>query len=160
VCLAGTGIAAGFFCSVPAASLCFAVISFSILGLLAFGFRSPKCIRLTAAAASFAGGMLLAALHPLKPPPTLSVPDNTPVILQGCVVDPALISTEREKFVLELAPGARAQVSLYSRDVGFPALPYGTLVEFTGKVRTTHNFRNPGSFDAVHYLARQSIYWN
>ena len=144
----------------PAASLCFAVISFSILGLLAFGFRSPKCIRLTAAAASFAGGMLLAALHPLKPPPTLSVPDNTRVILQGCVVDPALISTEREKFVLELAPGARAQVSLYSRDGGFPALPYGTLVEFTGKVRTTHNFRNPGSFDAVHYLARQSIYWN
>jgi competence protein ComEC len=34
------------------------------------------------------------------------------------------------------------------------------MVEFTGKVRTTHNYRNPGDFDAVHYLARQSIYWN
>ena len=160
VCVAGTGIAAGFFCSLPATWLWFALIGFSILGFSAFAARSPKCILMTAAAASFAGGMLLATLHPLKPPPTLSVPDNTPVILQGCVVDPALISSEREKFVLELAPGARAQVSLYSRDGSFPALPYGTLVEFTGKVRTTHNFRNPGSFDAVHYLARQSIYWN
>jgi competence protein ComEC len=90
----------------------------------------------------------------------LSVPDNTPAILAGCVVDPALIATDREKFVLELAPGARAQVSLYSHNESFPALPYGTLIEFTGKVRTTHNYRNPGSFDAVHYLARGRIYWN
>ena len=160
VFLAGTGIALGYFCCVPETSLLFALVSFSILGILAFALRSPKCILLTAYGASFAGGMLLAALRPLQPPPTLSVPDNTPVILQGCVVDPALIASEREKFVLELAPGARAQVSLYSRDGHFPALSYGTLVEFTGKVRTTHNYRNPGDFDAVHYLARQSIYWN
>src|SRR5579884_2780150 len=128
------GIATGFFWPVPGISLWLALAGFSILGIAAFALRSPRCILLTAGGVSFAGGMLLAALHPLQPAPTLSVPDNTPVILQGCVVDPALISSEREKFVLELAPGARAQVSLYSRDGTFPALPYGKLIEFTGKV--------------------------
>lgn len=160
VFLGGTGIALGFFYPIPAASLWLALAGCSILALLAFALRSPRCVLLTASGASLAGGMMLAALHPPAAPPTLSVPDNTPVILQGCVVDPALIATEREKFVLELAPGARAQVSLFSKDGNFPALPYGTPVEFTGKVRTTHNYRNPGSFDAVHYLARQLIYWN
>ena len=38
-------------------------------------------------------------------------------------------------------------------------LPYGTRLEFQGKVRRTHNYNDPGTFDAVHYLARQHIYW-
>src|SRR5206468_3513534 len=99
-------------------------------------------------------------------PPSLSIPDNIPAILEGCVVDPALVAADRERFVLELAPGARAQVSLFEKTglakagSTFPTLPYGTRLEFQGKVRRPHNFNNPGSFDAVHYLARQQIYWN
>ena len=42
----------------------------------------------------------------------------------------------------------------------FPSLPYGSNVEFQGKVRTPHNFNDPGTFDSVHFLARQHIYWN
>jgi len=105
-------------------------------------------------------GFALVAARPSVKAPTLSVPDNVPTILDGCVVDPALIATDREKFTVELAPGARSQVSLFAKPAeSFPRLDYGTLVEFTGKVRTPHNYNNPGSFDNTHYLARQKIYW-
>jgi len=110
-------------------------------------------------------GMALGAAHSPHPPPGLSVRDNVPAIFEGCVVDPAFgvsdpagIAADRERFTLELAPHARAQVSLSSRGT-FPELPYGTHLEFQGKVRRTHNYNDPGAFDAVHYLARQQIYW-
>lgn len=106
-------------------------------------------------------GFALVAAHPPHRPPTLSVPDNVPAILTGCVVDPALVAADRERFTVEFAPGARSQVSLFEKPgESFPRLPYGTQVEFTGKVRTPHNYNNPGSFDNVHYLARQRIYWS
>jgi competence protein ComEC len=157
---AGIGIAFGFLSAPGSTSLLLAFALLAGLAALAFAVPSPRAGRVALYSALFAGGALLPTLRPSPIAPHLSVPDNTPAILQGCVVDPALIATDREKFVLELAPGARAQVSLYSHDENFPALPYGALIEFTGKVRTTHNYRNPGSFDAVHYLARQRIYWN
>jgi competence protein ComEC len=99
--------------------------------------------------------------HPFPHPPALSVPDNVTAIFEGCVVDPAVVAADRERFTIELAPGARAQVSLFAKPgEPFPALPYGTRIEFTGKVRSPHNYNNPGSFDAVHYFARQQIYWS
>ncbi len=83
-----------------------------------------------------------------------------PAILSGCVIDPALVAADREKFTVELAPGARSQVSLFAKPTEtFPRLPYGTQIEFTGKIRTPHNYRNPGSFDNVHFLARQRVFW-
>ena len=107
----------------------------------------------------FLGFGLVASRPPVRSP-TLSVPDNIPTILDGCVVDPALIAADREKFTVELAPDARSQVSLFAKlGESFPRLDYGTQVEFTGKVRTPHNYNNPGSFDNTHYLARQKIYW-
>jgi competence protein ComEC len=106
-------------------------------------------------------GMLLGTYHARAAPPSLSIPDNFPAILEGCVVDPAILATDRERFTLELAPAARAQVSLLARpETAFPALPYGTRVEFPGKVRRPHNYNNPGGFDAVNYFARQQIFWN
>src|SRR5690349_7838851 len=83
---------------------------------------------ITCAAAGCAlifSGIVLVAARPGVPPPVLSVPDNTPAIIEGCVVDPALLTTDREHFTLELAPEARAQVSLFAkRDEIFPDLPY------------------------------------
>ena len=106
-------------------------------------------------------GIGLVAIRPFPSSPSLSVPDNVPAVLNGCVVDPALVAADREHFTVELAPGARAQVSLFAKpDQTFPELPYGTVIEFTGKVRRPHNYNNPGAFDAVHYFARQRIYWN
>ena len=105
-------------------------------------------------------GVALVAARPVAPLPSLSVPDNVPAIFDGCVVEPALLAIDRERFTVELAPGARAQVSLSAKpNQTFPELPYGTRIEFQGKVRHPHNYNNPGKFDVVHYLARQRIYW-
>src|SRR5204862_310683 len=93
-------------------------------------------------------GIALVASRGRPSTPSLSVPDNTPAIFEGCVVDPALRAQDRERLTVELAPGARAEVSLFAKAGGsFPTLSYGTRVEFTGKVRRPHNFNNPGSFD-------------
>ncbi len=105
--------------------------------------------------------MALVIARPPAPPPALSIPDNSVAIFQGCVVDPALVGADRERFGIELAPNARAQVSLYAKPgERFPTLPYGTIVELQGKARSPHNYANPGSFDYVHYLARQWTYWS
>jgi competence protein ComEC len=132
-----------------------------LLALLAWS-KSLRRLTLscTLLALTFAGIGLVAA-RPPELAPSLSVPDNTPTILEGCIVDPALLALDRERFTIELAPGARAQVSLFAREgEHFPDLPYGTRVEFLGKVRRTHNYRDPGTFDVVHFLARQHIFWS
>jgi competence protein ComEC len=105
--------------------------------------------------------MALVTGRPSLVPPALSVPDNSTAIFQGCIVDPALVAADRERFGIELAKGARAQVSLFAKPgETFPDLPYGTVIELAAKARRPHNFANPGSFDYVHYLARQQIFWS
>ncbi len=97
--------------------------------------------------------------HPPKTP-RLTVDDGQLAIFEGCVVNPALPSGGRERFDLELAPAIRAQVVLFTRkNLQIPALPYGTRIEFTGRIRPIHNFNNPGSFDALRYFARRQVYW-
>jgi competence protein ComEC len=94
------------------------------------------------------------------PAPELDVEAREVVVVAGCVVDPPAASGDRERFVLELEPGARAQVTLYARDdEKLPALEYGQMVEVEGRVRKPRNFRNPGAFDFARYLARQDIFW-
>lgn len=123
--------------------------------------RRGVAARIAASAATVFLGIALVVARPFPPPRVLSVPDNTIAIFDGCVTDPGLTGADRERFGVELAAGARAEVSLYNKPgETFPALPYGASVEFQGKARTPHNFGNPGAFDYQHYLARQHIYWN
>jgi len=154
------GIAVAYYQPVNLAEASLAVAALSVLAVAGYVTgtrRGAAAAGLTAAA--FAGTVVL-ALHPTAARPSLSVRDNLPAIFEGCVADPALTATDRERFVFELAPGARVQVSLSSHDGRFPALPYGTHLEFQGRVRQTHNYNDPGAFDNVHYLARRQIYWN
>ena len=138
-----------------------ALSSVVILALLAQFLGLPRARRLGTITASGFAGVALVTLHPEPPAPRLSVPDGALATLGGCIVEPALVASERERFTLELDAGARAHVSLFVKDgVQFPDLPYGSNVEFVGKVRRPHNFGNPGSFDSVAYLARQQVYWN
>lgn len=110
--------------------------------------------------ALLAAGVLIDIVHRPPPPPRLNTEDGAPVVLAGCVVEPAVLAANREQFVLELEPGARVRVNLYLREgEEGPALRYGQRIEIDAKVRSPHNFENPGAFDYVHYLARQDVFW-
>lgn len=107
-----------------------------------------------------ASGLLAALLHRPRRAPALDAGPDETVSISGCVVDPALLSDGRDQFTLELARRARARVSLAIRPgETAPRLDYGQRVEIEAKVRSPHNFENPGEFDYRAFLAGQNIYW-
>jgi competence protein ComEC len=129
--------------------------AFALLGVVAVWKKTGNRIAGAPVLLAFLStGALVAA-------PELDTPDNAPVILSGCVVEPAVLARDREQFTLELAPHARARVNWYLREgETAPAFQYGQIVEIPAKTRRPHNYQNPGAFDYVHFLARQSIYWS
>lgn len=132
-----------------------AMAAFTLLGIPAGRLRA-----VCASLALFFAGALTALLHTPGPPPTIDATARETVILGGCVVEPPAISESRERFVLELEPRARAQVTLYTKSgESLPALHYGERVELDAKIRAPRNFGNPGAFDYATYLGRQDIYW-
>jgi competence protein ComEC len=157
-------IAAGIlvyrFLPIPQSELLYAIGAFLLLGGLAL-YRQSRILAGTCCLLGlFFGGALLALVHTSGPPPELDAEGREIVILGGCVVEPPAISGERERFLLELAPRARAQVTLYTREAeSLPPLRYGQNVELDARVRKPHNYGNPGAFDYAHFLARQDIYW-
>ena len=97
----------------------------------------------------------------LKKVPELDAVQNELVTLSGCVVEPPRLAPDREQFVMELAPGARARVNLFVKPGDPPpALEYGQLAEVQGRVRRPRNYQNEGAFDIEGYLQRQRIYWS
>ena len=106
-------------------------------------------------------GILDFALHRPPPAPEIDAGFRETVVLDGCVVEPTVFSPGREQFTLELDWRARARVSLPVPDDSAPQqkLAYGQRVEIEARVRSPHNFNNPGGFDYTAYLARQYIYW-
>jgi competence protein ComEC len=106
-------------------------------------------------------GTLDLALHRPPPAPEIDAGFRETVLLDGCVVEPTVFSPEREQFTLELAWNARARVSLPLEDDPAPLqkLAYGQRVEIEARVRSPHNYNNPGGFDYTAYLARQNIFW-
>jgi competence protein ComEC len=154
------GITLDRYLPLPLLHLIFTGTALCLLALLAFLANSRRLAFATTLVALVFAGACLVGAHPASAPPVISVPDNTLAIFSGCVVDPALLAADRERFTIELAHGARAQVSLFAKPgQPFPALPYGANIEFEGKIRRPHNYNDPGTFDAVHFLARQQIYW-
>jgi competence protein ComEC len=53
----------------------------------------------------------------------------------------------------------RAGHGLCARREKLPRVSYGQRIEVTARVRTPHNFGNPGAFDYAHYLGRKKIFW-
>lgn len=105
-------------------------------------------------------GACLDVLHRPGPPPQIDAGARETVTLDGCVVSPSEFSLDRDQFILELAPQARARVSLTIRDGETPpVLRYGQLVELEARVRPIRNFHNPGEFDYEGFSARSHIYW-
>lgn len=137
--------------------------AFSVLALVAH-VRARRWLRVVCLLLSlFFVGTLSQAWHRAGPAPEIDVTPREVVTLSGCVVEPSAFSPDRERFTLELVPGARARVSLAiddaRPDVKPPILRYGQRVEIDARIRRPHNFQNPGAFDYEGYLAGQEIYW-
>jgi competence protein ComEC len=156
------GLAIARYQQFPERDVTLAAAAIAAAAVIAWLARSRRLAFAGSLIALVFGAIALSESRSPQPPPSLSVRDNVPAIFEGCVVDPALVAADRERFIVELAPHARAQVSLFLHPPlsTFPALPYGSRIEFQGKVRRPHNYNDPGSFDDVHFLARQQIYWN
>jgi len=108
----------------------------------------------------FACGVLIALLHRPGRAPQIDAGSRETVLLDGCVVDPPAFYEGRDQFTVELAPGARARVTLTIREGEQPPdLRYGQKVEFEARVRPIRNFQNPGAFDYQAFAARSHIYW-
>ncbi|MBK5291534.1 MAG: DNA internalization-related competence protein ComEC/Rec2 [Acidobacteriia bacterium] len=119
-----------------------------------------KLATVPALAAIFFSGVLLDLWRKPGSPPIIDFEPGETMILSGCVVEPPVLFPEREQFVMELEPGARVRVQLYfNKGDQPPRLPYGRMVELEARLRAPRNYRNPGSFDYVGYLARRNIYW-
>ena len=154
------GILVYRFAPVPQVQLLLALGAFLLLGLLSL-WRNARVLAVTCCLCGFFfAGQLLALVHRPSPPPELDAEGREIVIVGGCVVEPPAISGERERFLLELAPQARAQVTLYTKEgEALPPLKYGQNIELEARVRKPRNYGNPGDFDYRHFLARQNIYW-
>ncbi|MFM2124469.1 MAG: hypothetical protein RL328_920, partial [Acidobacteriota bacterium] len=117
---------------------------------------SPYLRKSTLCLCLLSSGALLVALHRPTRIPVLDVSSREIAVAEGCVVQPTVLSNDRAQFVLELEPGARAQVQVPSNPV---QLRYGQRVEIEARFRTPHNFQNPAAFDYAAYLARRDIFW-
>ncbi len=133
--------------STALAAACYLVSRNNFLRLL--------CVLLAGAMA----GLFSQSLHRQGPPAQLDAEDAETVVLTGCVVDPPVFSTDRERFLLELAPHAQAQVTVNLKEGERLNLAYGVRLEAIAKVRAPRSFFNPGEFNYPEYLAHRHIYW-
>lgn len=154
------GVLASRFVVFGAGELLGAITALAVLAVIGHWKSTRRAAMAACLAALVFAGALAGLAHRPGPPPQLDAGAREVLILSGCVVEPPVFSQEREQFVLELEPGARARASLYLRPGQRPPeLRYGQRVELDARVRRTQNFRNPGAFDYAGYLARQDIYW-
>ena len=158
-------IAAGILVSryVPFTSfeLLWQIAAFLLLGILALWQKARVLAGASCCLGLFCAGALTNLAHAPEPAPEIDAAAREVVTLGGCVVEPPAISGDRERFLLELEPHARVQVTLYTRqeDEALPVLHYGQRVDLDARVRSPRNYGNPGAFDYKRYLARQEIYW-
>ena len=155
-----SGILLSRFVSFQPSELLLAVAAFLVLGVVALHRGSRVLAGACCCLGLFFAGAFTALAHAPGPPPELDAEGREIVILAGCVVEPPAISGERERFLLELEPHARAQVTLYTKaNEPLPPLRYGQSIELDARVRKPRNYGNPGAFDYARYLARQDIFW-
>src|SRR5271154_2928141 len=152
------GIVAGRLLAFTTSEAGWPIFAFLLLAAL----PSRRYIRsISVALTLFFIGIFAEAWHRPGPPPEIDARSRETLILEGCVVEPTVLSPNREQFTLELDRDARARVSLtlLEDDETPQRLDYGQRVEFEARIRRPHNYNNPGSFDYAAYLARQKIFW-
>lgn len=132
------------------------------LGVLAYLRVSPWLRRTTLACALVFAGAFVYSIHQPTRIPYIDAGSHETILADGCVVEPTVFSQDRAQFLLELEPGARAQVNVphYAEQENPPRLRYGQRVEIEARFRPPHNFQNPGAFDYAAYLAHRDTYWS
>src|SRR5207245_4784605 len=121
--------------------------------------RSRWLTRISVALALLFAGVFAEAWHRPGPPPEIDAGSRETVLLEGCVVEPAVFSVDRSQFTLEIDRGARARVILALVEENKPQkLEYGQRVEIEARLRRPHNLNKRCSFDSCCYLARQTIF--
>jgi len=154
------GILAARFVPFRTSELMLVIGAFLALGTIAMIRRARVLAGICCLLGLVAAGALTALAHRPDPAPELDVTGREVVILSGCVVEPPALSGERKRFLLELEPHARVQVTLYAKpDEALPPLAYGRKIELDARVRPPRNYENPGAFDYQLYMARRDIYW-
>ena len=91
--------------------------------------------------------------------PRLNVADGETALLEGCITDPPVFSDTKAIMTVHLSARSAARVTVLLKDQRRPHLWYGQRVEIAAKVRSPHNFQNPGEFDYAGWLANQHIFW-
>jgi hypothetical protein len=130
------GILVSRFVAFQPSELLLAIAAFLVLGVVALRRGSRPLAGVCCCLGLFFAGTLTALAHAPGPPPELDAEGREIVILGGCVVEPPAISGERERFLLELEPHARAQVTLYTKaHEPLPPLRYGQNIELDARVR-------------------------
>jgi hypothetical protein len=125
VCLAA-GIAAGRLVDFERRELLIIIAVFLALAIAARLACVRRLVHLSCLLAVLFTGTLLELTRRPGPPPEIETQRREVLILSGCVVEPPAFLENREQFILELEPGARARVSLYPRPGEKPpALGYG-----------------------------------
>lgn len=154
------GIVVSRFAAFHQTELVAAIAAFLVLGTVATWRGARPLAGICCLLGLVCAGALTDLAHRPGARPELDVEGREVVVLGGCVVEPPAVSGPRERFLLQLEPHARAQVTLYTKPgEALPPLQYGQNVELDARVRRPRNFGNPGAFDYAHYLARQDIYW-
>lgn len=155
------GIGAAKYAGLSAGELGLPLLLLAAVSLIALGLGLRRAAAAACLTALAVAGALRWSSSSHTQPPELDAAPRELLLFAGCVVEPPEFFADRERFVLELAPGARAQVTLYrAPDRPLPELAYGMQVEVEGRARPARNFANPGSFDYAGYLKRRGIYWN
>lgn len=110
--------------------------------------------------AFFLIGGLVSSRQPAPKEPELDAASGEVLLISGCIFGPVSSDGIQARFPLELEAGADARITLTARPgESLPLLEYGQRIEVEAKVRKPKNFGNPGAFDFVGYLHRQSVYW-
>jgi competence protein ComEC len=154
-----SGIVLSRLVSFPLRDFLWSLPLLAVLTLLAWRLSS-RTLPLCAAVLVLLCGVLLETSRRTGLSPEIDAGAHETVILDGCVVSPPAFSEGRDQFLIELAPGARARVTLSIRDGETPPdLRYGQPVELEARLRRIRNFQNPGAFDYAGFSARSHIYW-
>ena len=132
------------------------------LSLLAICSLVPAAKRMRTACALLVlalVGIYTQVSHRQKFRPSLTIPDGELGLIEGCVTDPPVLAGTKAQLTLNLTPRSAVRLSVVLKTGQLPQIRYGQRIEAAAKIRSPHNFQNPGEFSYTEWLNNQHIFW-